>query len=165
MGEMADFDLDEVATIEDMRDSYAIGEMSMHEAFDRGLIDHQGDGGAPMEEAYQRMADIGLSSPESLEMQLDSAERTLLASATSRGGIGASSRHPRIDLSKYAKKYAMLRGMMQHVLKGRELSDKQKGWLTTNLAFPVDNFPSVCRNDAHFRALIERLYEITHRGG
>ena len=42
MGEMADFELDEVLDEEDAREDYRAGRMTKEEAFERGIIDELG---------------------------------------------------------------------------------------------------------------------------
>jgi hypothetical protein len=42
MGEMADFDLEEVECFEDLRTGYSLGQVSLHEAYEAGIVDDNG---------------------------------------------------------------------------------------------------------------------------
>ena len=42
MGDMADFELESVVTMEGLRDNYVSGDMDMHEAYEHGFLDEMG---------------------------------------------------------------------------------------------------------------------------
>jgi len=54
MGDMADFELESVAGMENLRDDYVSGGMSMQEAYDNGFIDEMGIEQAGIQEAWDR---------------------------------------------------------------------------------------------------------------
>lgn len=54
MGDMADFELESVVTVEGLRDNYVSGDMPIQEAYDNGFIDEIGVEQEGMKQAWDR---------------------------------------------------------------------------------------------------------------
>jgi len=146
MGEMADFALDEVADMESRREDYVNGTMSDTSAFQQGIIDQQG-GLCFDERNYELDGFTG-------EDYLRSIEKLMV----SGGHKDISSWQ---NIQKYHKKWSMLRGMRDQVMRNRPLTEKQKKWLSTNITFDVSQFASVCKQSKNFRDKIEYYWKLT----
>lgn len=64
--------------------------------------------------------------------------------------------------TKYTRKWEMMVGMMKTVFEGRQLSEKQQRWLSTNITEPVSMFPKMV-SDRRYRNRIVAMRDFCHR--
>lgn len=144
---MADFALDEVVDMENLRALYANSQLSDEDAFDHGLIDSTGGVNFNIDEY--------VSDSFTDEDFINDIEKYV-------NTLSKKEQRDTFDMiRKYNKKWSMLRGMMKQSLKDIPLTTKQKKWLKTNITFSVEDFPNVCKNDPKFREKIEYYWKLT----
>ena len=151
MGEMADFALEQVCTMESLRDDYVLGHMSSSEAYEHGFLDEIGFEQEGMQAAWDRngIPTIGHLNNE-LKLCSKDLEISTLRSNNSRRKAKISK--PKVTENQL-KTIKFLLGFANHYLKYSSLSEKQMNIISTNFPAtksmcPVEHFcHHVDRND------------------
>ncbi|CAM0109545.1 hypothetical protein VPH166E361_0107 [Vibrio phage 166E36-1] len=143
MGEMADFALEQVCTIEALRDDYVGGDMSMHEAYEHGFLNETGCEQDGVQAAWDRK---GIPTREYVDNELSHAMKDLELSTNVgngfRGHDKCSNTHTPEITTKHLKTIEFLYGFASHYLKYSKLSQKQMNIISTN--FPSHEGTGMC---------------------
>ena len=73
MGDMTDFELESVETMESLRDSYVSGDMDINEAYENGFINEMGTEQYGMQDAWDRSS---IPTEDNINSELNSIENT-----------------------------------------------------------------------------------------
>lgn len=141
MGEMADYALSQVCTMEGLRDDYVNGGMGLHEAYDYGFLNESGCEQSGIQDAWDRN---GFPTTDYLNNELSHAMKDLeLASSEARAVrcTDNSTSSPEIT-EKHFKTIEFLYGFASHYLKYSKLSQKQMNIISTN--FPPHKGTGMC---------------------
>ena len=150
MGEMADFALEQVVTMECMRMDFIEGRMDIGEAYEQGIVDEQG--GMPKNDYAEKNASVPWNHREELlRAQLDLSafsQESDCAIITSRQSSVVKS------CRKNCTKWKMLKGMAITVNSLRSLSQPQCMWLSTNYGGGSSEFKKDMKCDEKFRLVV-----------
>lgn len=152
MGEMADYAIDQVCTMEGLRDDYVNGNMSMNDAFDHGFIDSTGCEQEGIQDAWDRN---GFPTREYLDNEISHSLKDLKLSSSQTGNYEVPRKSnpegkPEIT-ENHLKTIKFLHGFAKHYMKYSKLSEKQMNIISTN-------FPKKGKMDSveHFCHCVDR---------
>lgn len=148
MGDMADLFLEQVVQEECDRMSYIEGDMSTQEAFDRGFIDPLGQ-----EVGLSTFAEENANTPWDLDNQQLKQEVIFNTQTGNRSAVSKKN-------SPNILKYKMMRGMADTAHFTKELSPKQKNWMSTNYTGGAEAFIEDMQNDSLYITMMEKCDKI-----